>query len=311
MRWQELEQGLLARETPCRRPILGGGKHPQLAERHRALLRRFADQARELDARQPGRAEFLNVEQCGVQRDDVGAARRRATRSASTGSSSCSMSGVVRCPSACTSPASQAACRRRKRDRAASSTSAPSSAGRASTATRRSGRAACRRTAMPPAPGLSTGDESSAAAPLAARSLEAARARPHWPARAKTSTDDHHGGSARDVARPARREQREQRRDHAEPRRQAAGDDTAGTDSRRRRAAEEERNAEAERERRAPRARQADRRRAIAQHLIPTWSATTPALRLWTSTWPKPAVFIIAFSVAWSGWTRIDSARYL
>ena len=54
---------------------------------------------------------------------------------------------------------------------------------------------------------------------------------------------------------------------------------------------------------------EAHRRPAAAQHLIPTCRATTPALRLWTSTWPKPAVFIIAFSVAWSGWTRIDSAR--
>ena len=37
------------------------------------------------------------------------------------------------------------------------------------------------------------------------------------------------------------------------------------------------------------------------QHLIPTCSATTPALRLWTSTWPKPAVFIIALSSACVG----------
>ena len=45
------------------------------------------------------------------------------------------------------------------------------------------------------------------------------------------------------------------------------------------------------------------------QHRIPTCSATTPAARLCTSTWPKPAVFIIAFSVSWSGCMRIDSAR--
>ena len=38
-----------------------------------------------------------------------------------------------------------------------------------------------------------------------------------------------------------------------------------------------------------------------AQHLMPTCSATTPALRLCTSTWPKPAVFIIALSVCLVG----------
>ena len=62
-----LEQGLLARQAPRRRAVLGAGEHPELAERHRALLRRFADQARELDAREPGRAELLDVEQLGVQ----------------------------------------------------------------------------------------------------------------------------------------------------------------------------------------------------------------------------------------------------
>ena len=37
--------------------------------------------------------------------------------------------------------------------------------------------------------------------------------------------------------------------------------------------------------------------------------ATTPAARLWTSTRSKPACSIIAFSAAWSGCMRIDSAR--
>ena len=45
------------------------------------------------------------------------------------------------------------------------------------------------------------------------------------------------------------------------------------------------------------------------QHLIPTCSATTPALRLCTSTCPKPALFIIALSSACPGCTRMDSAR--
>ena len=84
-----LEQRLLAREAPRRRAVLGAGEHPELAKRHRALLRRFADQARELDARQLGGAELLEAEQLGVQRDHVGAARRRRPRVVSTGSSSC------------------------------------------------------------------------------------------------------------------------------------------------------------------------------------------------------------------------------
>ena len=34
------------------------------------------------------------------------------------------------------------------------------------------------------------------------------------------------------------------------------------------------------------------------QHLMPTCSATTPALMLWTSVWPNPAACIIAFNSA-------------
>lgn len=53
------------------------------------------------------------------------------------------------------------------------------------------------------------------------------------------------------------------------------------------------------------------RPRPAAQHLMPTCRATTPPVMLCTSTWPNPAVFIMALSVAWSGCMRIDSARYL
>ena len=41
---ERLEQRLLAREAPRRRAVLLAGEHPELAERHGALLRRFADQ---------------------------------------------------------------------------------------------------------------------------------------------------------------------------------------------------------------------------------------------------------------------------
>ena len=53
-------------------------------------------------------------------------------------------------------------------------------------------------------------------------------------------------------------------------------------------------------------------RRAIRrspQHLVPTCSATTPPVRLCTSTCPKPAVFMICFSSSCAGCMRIDSAR--
>ena len=132
--------------TPARRLVRR--EHPQLAERHRALLGRFADQPRELDARQPGGADLLDLEQLGVQRDHVGAGRG-AGAVVSTGSSSSSISGVVRWPSACTSPASHAACRRRKRARAASSTCAPSNAACAGNACARARRSATARRARP------------------------------------------------------------------------------------------------------------------------------------------------------------------
>src|SRR6185295_13653010 len=115
-----------------------------------------------------------------------------------------------------------------------------------------------------------------------------------------------HRRGAGEVVGATRLEQRRERGGDAEPRRHAT-DDESGRARGSGRAAEQERHADAERERRAPAARESNERNA--QHLIPACSATTPALMLWTSTWPKPAVFIIAFSVSWSGWTRIDSAR--
>ena len=39
------------------------------------------------------------------------------------------------------------------------------------------------------------------------------------------------------------------------------------------------------------------------------YTATTPAIRLWTSTRSNRACSIIALRVAWSGCIRIDSAR--
>ena len=189
--------------TTARRPC--GGEHPQLAKRHRALLRRFADQAGELDARQPGRAELLEVEQLGVQRDDVGAARADRVPS-STAAAPRSMSGVVRWPSACTSPASQAACRRRKRDRAASSTSAPSRPRRM-----RSRRSAARSRRGAPAAAPRAAPARAAAASARTR-CRRARRRPR-------------SAAARRLAGAARREQRPERGEDAEPRRQAADDE--------------------------------------------------------------------------------------
>jgi hypothetical protein len=112
--------------------------------------------------------------------------------------------------------------------------------------------------------------------------------RPKAPGRAgendRGKAGQRHG--PRDFDRMARREQRPERGEHADPRRQAAEDEPARAGGGRGRAAEEERQAEAERHRcaQAPRQPHARSRRRGAQHLIPTCRATTPALRLWTST---------------------------
>src|SRR6185369_8625415 len=74
-RIRELEKRLLPRQPPGQRAVLRRREHPQLAKRHRAALGRLADEPRELDACEPRGAELLDVEQLGVQRDDVGAAR--------------------------------------------------------------------------------------------------------------------------------------------------------------------------------------------------------------------------------------------
>src|SRR6185369_2386035 len=60
---RDLEQRLLPRQPPRQRAVLRRCKHPQLAKRHRAALGRLADESRELDAREPGGAELLDVEQ--------------------------------------------------------------------------------------------------------------------------------------------------------------------------------------------------------------------------------------------------------
>ena len=270
------------------RLVLGAGEHPQLAERHLALLRRLADQAGELDAREVGRAELLEAEQLGMQRDHVGAAgarlarrqhvqqllehlrRRQAAQRRDVGR----VPGRLQAQEAAARGVEHLLAVERRRESRSRRSAARSLRGARRRAAN-TARACCRRQ-------IQNALQTSAKATTIA-------AMPAAPGR-----------------RAARRRARSRARPEPEPGREAA---ERRARRRRQRPPASCRTAGAGRRRpRGPGASGGRRGRAV-QHLIPTCSATTPALRLCTSTWPKPAVFIIAFSVAWSGCMRIDSAR--